>query len=428
MKDHSFTWLWNGLLTGGILAFIPFEAQTAELPKMDEDVVRKASAAVVGLQIDGEAPSHTVTGFFVSADGLIVTSACALEGAKEVAVYLPDGKLVTGVKLLAVDDQTDLAVLATGLRTTSFLAAGESLSNVEDACAVLTYVGPAHVRAASGILLARRSALDWSETRFLECWSLGLRAGGFMTGAPVVTKTGALAGMCDFDTFRVNQQLVFAIPERAIDTVLHKARISKVLMPYPKMGAVSRRAESKGEMDPEYTQALLLRERGDREGAIEKLRNVLKRHQQDSLVIGQLSSFLGEIGQVEEANHLAEKAAELSPKRWMAQLSVANAKGDIGELQKAIELLQHITIQVPQLGIAWGQLARLLIKAGRSQEALQPMKKWTELEPECLMAWTQYQELLLQLGHAEEYQKVSRTANALEALLFKVRYAPWIGE
>ncbi len=115
----------------------------AALAKNDQlsaqDVYRKASPAVVYVEAEGDNERFSGSGVIIDANGLIVTNAHVVEGARQVTVELADGRKFSAKVVSEGDpDCLDLALLkiqATKLPTVSF-AAANSVRKGQDAFAI----------------------------------------------------------------------------------------------------------------------------------------------------------------------------------------------------------------------------------------------------------------------------------------------------
>jgi hypothetical protein len=72
-------------------------------------IARRAVPAVVSIEADAE---RLGSGFFISADGRLVTNAHVVAGARRLRVILADGRVVDQVDLIDFDREHDVAILA----------------------------------------------------------------------------------------------------------------------------------------------------------------------------------------------------------------------------------------------------------------------------------------------------------------------------
>lgn len=178
-----------------------------------ESVIRSALPAVLVIELPGQIAS----GFFVSRDGLILTSSHAVEDHREILVRTVDGRAVRAT----VEDRSksrDLALLRVGFAPSSWLTLGSSQAlEVGETVVAIGSPGSAfgtlQHTVTQGIVSGLRtlpSPVDPSASlRFVQT-DAALNRGN--SGGPLLNRRGEVVGICslkDHDPLR--EALSFAI-------------------------------------------------------------------------------------------------------------------------------------------------------------------------------------------------------------------------
>jgi S1-C subfamily serine protease len=89
-------------------------------------VVDTANPAVVHIEVRGnDAPRGSGSGFFISPDGYILTNSHVVHGARELKVFLADGRKLAA-DLIGDDPETDLAVIRVSADDLAYLSFADS--------------------------------------------------------------------------------------------------------------------------------------------------------------------------------------------------------------------------------------------------------------------------------------------------------------
>lgn len=398
---------------------LPNRLFAEDIAWLEDSVISQARKAVVMVN-----PRQGVatTGFFVSSDGWVLTSAATLEGLREVVIITAEQKSLTGSKLVAMDPLSDLAILVTGMRPVHFLEVPDHPAVAGDSCAVILQNGEGSLRSTDGILLAQRDILDWTEKRLLRVWSVALRPDSYgITGAPVITREGKVAGMCDFISGKPPQKFVFAIPDTAIAALLKRARLgNNTPASFPKAGEISGFGVPS---DADYAGAMKLLSAGNTEGALQGFLQSLKLHPDNPIVLRQAALCYANTGRLADGSAMIDKALQLAPARMDLRAIKGQFLGTQGDHQKTVAYFQQLTASMPAYGTGWGRLSESLLRADRVREALQASQKWTQLEPDSIFAWNVHAVALSATGAFEAAAEATTRAEKLEKVFYTLRFS-----
>jgi Tfp pilus assembly protein PilF len=299
----------------------------------------------------------------------------------------------------------------------------EQPADADAAYAVIYHSPSLKFKIIDGQLMSRRLSLDGTESRFLDIWSGALSpAASGLTGAPVITSDGKVAGMCDLISGNAKQRYVIAIPEAPIIAVVQRARRAKRPLPFPASGAISVTGVPQGEA---YRGGMKQIATGDLRAALESFRTALKDNPENPLAMTQEAFCQVSLGNYEEARKLLEKVRVVAPKRLRARTLLGHVLEAMGEHENAEACFRELTIDAPQLDDGWMGLGLRQLNAGNAVAAEMALKKCTELVPESMENWNRYAQALAETGkYSESYEAMEKVSD-LESLLIAAVVASW---
>lgn len=201
-----------------------------------QEVAAQTKPSVVLLTISNAAGAKvsTGTGFFVSADGRVVTNHHVIEGAAKVTATLADGRRIDALGCLAYDGDKDLAIVKLPGEGYPFLALGESepLRAGDDVVVIGSPMGLSGSLSA-GIVSAIRDAKDRGvdedeqvskEERKPKAWGIQITApiSPGSSGSPILTLGGQVVAIA-VGRFNGGESLNFGIPVEEAKALLAEA-------------------------------------------------------------------------------------------------------------------------------------------------------------------------------------------------------------
>jgi Flp pilus assembly protein TadD len=200
------------IYTGVLIVFaicIAFDGQATTVP----EIVAKAKPAVVQvIALDANlSPMRTGTGFFVSADGDLLTNFHVIQGATHISARTDKGAIFVFEKTIAGSADSDVALLKFQATDVDFLKLGSSASAVEGQT-VLVIGNPEGLQGtvSNGIISAFR------ENRSYIQITAPISPGS--SGSPVLDETGQVIGMASL-VAKEGENLNFAISAEVINAV-----------------------------------------------------------------------------------------------------------------------------------------------------------------------------------------------------------------
>jgi Flp pilus assembly protein TadD len=201
-----------------ILTFSFAAVQAADIPS----IVEKTKPAVVEiLTFDKEnKPLKTGTGFFVTADGALLTNFHVISGASSIIAKTPTGAVYFLKGIVAASESDDVAKLQFLATDVSYLTLGSSLKAVEGQ-RILVIGNPEGLEGtvSDGIISAFRSGRSMIQI------TAPISPGS--SGSPVLDETGQVIGMATLVS-KEGQNLNFAISAEAINEVIQSGAASSV--------------------------------------------------------------------------------------------------------------------------------------------------------------------------------------------------------
>ena len=191
------------------------------------EIVAKAKPAVVQV-IASDAnwsPIRTGTGFFVSADGDLLTNFHVIQGAAHISARTNKGAIFLFERVIAESADSDVALLKFQATDLDYLKLGSSTEAVEGET-VLVIGNPEGLQGtvSNGIISAFR------ENRSYIQITAPVSPGS--SGSPVLDETGRVIGMATLVS-KEGQNLNFAISAEVIETVLRSGAGQVTVVPSP---------------------------------------------------------------------------------------------------------------------------------------------------------------------------------------------------
>jgi S1-C subfamily serine protease len=215
-----------------------------------QDLAAKAKPSVVLLQIS-DASGQKVgsgTGFFVSADGRIVTNHHVIDGAAKVTASLADGRKIDAVGYLASDPEKDLAIVKIPGDGYPALTLGESkgLRMGDEVVVIGSPLGLSSTLSV-GIVSAIRSAKEQlfdqddpraKETSKIGSWGIQVTAAisPGSSGSPIMTTSGEVVAVA-VGRLVGGESLNFGIAIEEAKALLEKAGPDATPKPFAAQGS-----------------------------------------------------------------------------------------------------------------------------------------------------------------------------------------------
>ena len=191
-----------------------------------QQISEKCAAAVFFIQtysFNGKA-GGTGSGFFISSDGLAVTNYHVVANSSKIEIRTSDKKTYNDIKIIALDETNDLALLKINGTGFSYLEAGDS-SGVKQGQQVFAIGSPLGLEntMSQGIISNASRALDG--VTFIQI-AVPIAPGS--SGGALINEQGRVIGVTTAGFTNANADLNLAIPINAISTLDRTAASSLI--------------------------------------------------------------------------------------------------------------------------------------------------------------------------------------------------------
>jgi S1-C subfamily serine protease len=321
-----------------------------DLPALAQKA-RGAVALIVGYDAAGK--MITGSGFFVSADGRLVTNYHVIEGIVNAQAKLEGGAIYNIDGLLASSSALDLALLKAGARDMQFLLVDDASNPPQPGTRVAVIGSPLALEGSlsEGIVSAIRSRLDGS---WLLQMSAPISPGS--SGSPVLDRHGRVVGVATL-TAEQGQNLNFARSSHDLWNFL--LTIDQDAKPK----ALS---EEKDQIlsDPAFIAARDANSRGDGAAALKLLNTLQQRYPSEPRLLFQFAYAYEALGLHDEAYRSWRAYIDIDPTDPAAWRHFAVAAANLNRINEAINAYKQ-TLKMKPDADTWRLLGDLYDAQGQ---------------------------------------------------------------
>lgn len=376
-----------------------------------EAIFARASPAVVRVVVRDEKFKEIGlgSGFFVSADGILVTNQHVVKGARFASVLLADGKTLFVDGLLVQEDASDLAILKVNGSKLPFLELAPEGQGPAVGARVYAIGNPNGLTNtfSEGVVSGLRTQGDVPHIQTNAAVSPG------SSGGPLLDARGKVVGVTSFiveDAERVNQNLNFAVASLRVSALVALASSpDRRPTALASAGGKALDAKSSGEFNESW-QAF---NKGDFKKAAEILTRLRDRDPKDAWVWVALGKLHGEIGNPDLEIEAYETAIRIKPDFAGAYCALACVLG-VSDPNRAVGVCKAAIRIDPSYWDAWLGLAACLNSLERYQEAADASKESIRLNPTHPGGYWQLAEAKGAMARQDEFQDAMKKAMALE--------------
>jgi tetratricopeptide (TPR) repeat protein len=372
-----------------------------------EQVFNRVSPAVVRVVVRDRQFKETGlgSGFFVTAEGLLVTNHHVVRRAEFATVLRADGSTLFVDGVLALDPDQDLALLkvnGTGLPCLEVAPAAAppvgsrvyAIGNPKGLTNSLSEGLVSGIRKESGEVLAIQTTAAVSPGS---------------SGGPLVDDQGRVVGVVT--AFLADAQgLNFAVPAAALRTLLAKAAAGK---PAPLASAGGKPLDRAATRELQAAYAAIGEKRWS--DAVEILTGLRNRQPDNPFVWFALGYLYGQLGNHELAVEAYKTAIRLKPDFFEAYHNLGRCYAGMGHYAQAVEHYDTAILLKPDAAISYRALGEAYGETGRYSQAVDALKTAIRLEPRNPDNYTSLTEIYIGLHQYDDAARCFKIAADLDA-------------
>ena len=322
----------------------------------------------------------TGNGFFVSADGKLLTSLRLIDKAKRVVAITAQHAQVPVDGVLATDSKNDLALLKLPVSHQPFLplaSAGQILVGAPVAIVTSPESHTASVTTGA-VLIVRKLFADLRRIHIQA--ALGTGAGG----APVVNGAGVAIGMVRA-LVRDPRLYNLVVPAEAAARLLASAGAQPIaFLPQHKSGDP---VDGEIFLTEEWRQVVMALELEEWEALLESAEALVQRFPGYAEAYACVGTACLALRRYDRATAAYQHVMQLEPENPVAWINLANSYGLQGRDAEAVQLFQKIVKVRPDFLVAWTKLGELYCRQGKFGDAIGAWQKAVQVAPENPAGW-----------------------------------------
>ena len=341
-------------------------------------IATRPAVALIAVADKNGKITKTGTGFFLSADGKLVTNAHVVEGGTTATAKLENGATyaVQGVIKAATDK--DLVLLKADAKDVPFLTVGpHGLPDVGSRVAVIGSPLGLEGSVSEGIVSGQRALKK--DDQWLQI-TAAVSPGS--SGSPVVDEEGKVVGVATFVIDRA-QSLNFARPIAYVSTLMDQSGEAE---PAP-LWTIAEDPKRVLLNDPEFVEADKALRKGEPAAALKILNEIAPRYLENASLLFEFGLVYDQLNLLEDAVKSFQGALKLEPTNGMAWTSLGSTFAKLRRLPDAKEAARQAVKVAPDLGAAWALLGNIYAEQGQTEDAIDALKKAVRYTPNDSETW-----------------------------------------
>ena len=197
---------------------IEFATSVSAATNLSSEIYKLAKNYTVEIQVEGDGFLSTGTGFFISADGNIVTNYHVIEGALSITVLDSSKKVYSCKKIVAYDAYKDLAIIDIDVTGHAYAKISYTYDTGDTIYTLGSSEGLTYT-FADGVVSTKSRKIDGykEDLRFIQI-SAPISEGN--SGGPLINTKGEVIGV-NAMSYATGQNLNFAVPLSYLKTITY---------------------------------------------------------------------------------------------------------------------------------------------------------------------------------------------------------------
>jgi tetratricopeptide (TPR) repeat protein len=378
--------------------------------------IRSSVVTVVAFNGDGK-PTTQGTGFFVAANGTLITNNHVVANAARVSIKTKSGVIYDIVQTVAEDFDGDLVALRADLRGLAVRPLRLSSAPVASGQRIFVIGSPLGLdeTVSEGIISAVRQ-ID-GIGRVIQI-TAPISPGS--SGSPVVNARGEIIGVASLNLMG-GQNLNFAIPSTRVIALLVQHRTlttGRSLATRTGRNNAAAKAKKK-EIDDAAFDKMFARMWEDERKSIPVLEDRIAKDSKDINAYESLGLAYSNNGQPRKAIEVYERGLRFAPNNESFHASLCDVYSTVEEHYKALLHCDKALALKPSNSYALTNKGRSLVGLGRIPEAIEVLKEAVKEDPTATNAHEQLGFIYMNLGQYEDAAKAFEFMASIAS-----RYAP----
>ncbi len=367
----------------------------------------RSAVALIAVQDKTGKTVKVGTGFFVAADGTLVTNAHVLEGAVTAEAKLENGAAYNILGVLKVAIEKDLVIAKVDAKKVPFLRiATGALPEAGTRVVVVGSPFGLEGSVSEGIISGQRTAKPDDE--WLQI-TAAISPGS--SGSPVIDPQGNVVGVATFIVAK-GQSVNFARPAEYISQLLSQLTPTTEAAPLWTIATDQKHIVLN---DPDFIEAEAALAKNDPAKALKTLNKLQSKYAENESFLFKLGLVYDRLNLLDDAVQAYQHALKIDPTNGIGWTNLALTYVKLRRFGEAKDAAAQAVKQSPDFGPAWGILGYSYQQEGRFADAADALQKAARLTPRDPDIWRNLSDTYAKLNEPAKSQEAGARLAELSA-------------